>query len=150
MSGSTTLYRLGRPGDLRPLATDPFSSRRSGAPAGPTGSTGGLGRHPVRRASAINGIAFSPDGSASTTSTPQSGLVAHDLDADASCNRRILPVGQFQPDGVAVDRTAAMWVADYMAVRQGFGPTGSIDGSRCRRVRHQPVLRGACRRELTS
>ena len=64
-----------------------------------------------------NGIGFSPDGSriyhADTLSTH---VICHDVEDDRYVNRR--PLGEartFQPDGLAVDESGTVWVADYGA-----------------------------------
>lgn len=64
-----------------------------------------------------NGIAFSPDGSQCYhADSTRHALITHDVEGDAYVNRRHLGQSDdFNPDGVAVDESGHIWVADYMA-----------------------------------
>jgi xylono-1,5-lactonase len=79
-----------------------------------------------------NGVAISPDDSTLYHADTRTGcIVVHDLmDNGASVrNRRHWPLGKrSQPDGIAVDVTGAVWVADHGAGRVvRFRPDGTLD-----------------------
>jgi gluconolactonase len=81
-----------------------------------------------------NGVALSSDGATIYHSdTRDACVVVHDLNDDGSVatNRRHWPMGpKSHPDGLAVDETGAVWVADAGAGRVvRFRPNGIIDGS---------------------
>lgn len=65
--------------------------------------------------SLTNGIGFSPDGSVMYHSDSSSEhLIVHDVNDGVLSNRRALsPGGRFFPDGLAVDESGTIWVADY-------------------------------------
>jgi xylono-1,5-lactonase len=64
-----------------------------------------------------NGIAFSPDGSECYhADSIRHCLITHTVDNDQFVNRRHLgQADNFNPDGVAVDESGHIWVADYLA-----------------------------------
>ena len=74
-----------------------------------------------------NGIGFSPDGSVLYHADTVRGVWAHDYDDGAVSGRRLLvTVDVVSPDGLAVDESGTVWIADVggsSAVR-GFGPDG--------------------------
>jgi xylono-1,5-lactonase len=79
-----------------------------------------------------NGVAISADGGTLYHSDTQSGwVVVHDLSPDGAAvsNRRHWPLGpRSRPDGLALDDTGALWVADHGAGRVvRFAPSGELD-----------------------
>ncbi len=79
-----------------------------------------------------NGVAISPDGSTLYHADTRAGcVVVHDLINDGASvrNRRHWPLGKrSQPDGLAIDVTGAVWVADHGAGRVvRFRPDGTLD-----------------------
>jgi sugar lactone lactonase YvrE len=78
-----------------------------------------------------NGIGFSPDGSVLYHADSVRGVWAHDYDDGSVSGRRLLvTVDVVTPDGLAVDESGTVWVADVggsSAVR-GFGPDGKERG----------------------
>jgi len=81
--------------------------------------------------SLTNGFGLSPDNRILYHSdTARNQVIVHDLDADGSArNRR--PLGEttrLHPDGLAVDESGCIWVADYGGrCVQRFRPDGDID-----------------------
>jgi xylono-1,5-lactonase len=79
-----------------------------------------------------NGVAISPDGSTLYHADTRAGcVVVHDLIDDGASvrNRRHWPLGKrSQPDGLAIDVTGSVWVADHGAGRVvRFRPDGTLD-----------------------
>jgi gluconolactonase len=78
-----------------------------------------------------NGIGFSPDGSVLYHADTVRGVWAHDYeDGSVSHRRLVVAVDVVAPDGLAVDESGTVWVADIggsSAVR-GFGPDGEERG----------------------
>jgi sugar lactone lactonase YvrE len=78
-----------------------------------------------------NGIGFSPDGSVLYHADSVRGVWAHDYDDGSVSGRRLLVTFDVvTPDGLAVDESGTVWVADVggsSAVR-GFGPDGKERG----------------------
>jgi D-xylonolactonase len=83
--------------------------------------------------SLTNGMGFSPDGAVLYHADTTRGVWAHDYDDGVVSNRRLwVQRDDLQPDGLAVDESGTVWVADVSgsgAVR-GF----AIDGSEVSRV----------------
>ena len=75
-----------------------------------------------------NGIGLSPDGTVLYHSDTTRGVWAHDYDDGTVSERRLfVQHDDLSPDGLAVDETGTVWVADVSgsgAVR-GFAPDGS-------------------------
>ncbi len=79
-----------------------------------------------------NGVAISPDGSTLYHADTRAGCVLmHDLIDDGASvrNPHHWPLGKrSQPDGIAIDVTGAVWVADHGAGRVvRFRPDGTLD-----------------------
>ncbi len=78
-----------------------------------------------------NGIGLSPDGSVLYHADTVRGVWAHDYDDGSVSGRRLLvSVDVVAPDGLAVDESGTVWVADVggsSSVR-GFGPDGKERG----------------------
>jgi xylono-1,5-lactonase len=78
-----------------------------------------------------NGIGFSPDGSVLYHADTVRGVWAHDYhDGSVSGRRLLVTVDVVAPDGLAVDESGTVWVADVggsSSVR-GFGPDGKERG----------------------
>jgi len=75
-----------------------------------------------------NGIGLSPDGSVLYHSDSTRGVWAHDYDDGAVSGRRLFVEGDgLMPDGLAVDESGVVWVADVSGSRslRGFSPDGS-------------------------
>jgi len=64
-----------------------------------------------------NGIGFSPDGATVYhADTGNNHLICHDVVDDRYVNRRALGESKsFNPDGLAVDESGVIWVADFLA-----------------------------------
>ncbi len=81
--------------------------------------------------SLTNGFGLSPDGRTLYHSdTARRHVIAHDFDADGNAtNRRALGTGtELNPDGLAVDETGCIWVADYGHNRVArLRPDGEVD-----------------------
>jgi xylono-1,5-lactonase len=80
-----------------------------------------------------NGVAVSSDGATMYHSDTRSRcVIVHDLhdNGAVAANRRHWPLGERgHPDGLAVDDSGAVWVADYGASRViRFSPHGEVDG----------------------
>ena len=75
-----------------------------------------------------NGIGLGPDGSVLYHADTTRGVWAHDYDDGAVANRRLLVAAAVvQPDGLAVDESGNVWIADVSgsgAVR-AFDPSGA-------------------------
>jgi len=75
-----------------------------------------------------NGIGLSPDGSVLYHSDTTQGVWAHDYyDGKVSDRRMFLPSDTVAPDGLAVDESGVVWVADVSGTgaARGFAPDGS-------------------------
>jgi gluconolactonase len=81
--------------------------------------------------SLTNGIGFSPDGSRMYHSdTGHQHVIRHDLVDDRPVNRAALHASSsFFPDGLAVDETGTVWVADYRGgCVRGLSDDGDVVG----------------------
>jgi xylono-1,5-lactonase len=81
-----------------------------------------------------NGVAISADGTTIYHADTQAGcLIVHDLSPDGSTatNRRAWSLGpRSHPDGIAIDETGAVWVADHGAGRVvRITPDGQVDST---------------------
>ena len=80
-----------------------------------------------------NGIGYSPDGSRIYhADTGSNHLICHDIEDDQYVNRRAITTGaDFFPDGLAVDESDTIWVADY---RSGCVRGLDLDGTEVGRI----------------
>ncbi len=75
-----------------------------------------------------NGIGLSPDGTVLYHSDTRRGVWAHDYDDGAVSGRRLfVGVEDVSPDGLAVDESGTVWLADVSGsgAARGFAPDGT-------------------------
>jgi gluconolactonase len=75
-----------------------------------------------------NGIGFSPDGSVLYHADSVRGVWAHDYDDGSVSGRRLLvSIDVVTPDGLAVDESGMVWIADVggSSCVRAFGPDGT-------------------------
>lgn len=79
-----------------------------------------------------NGIGFSPDGSTLYHSDTTRGVWAHDYLEGRVSERRLFAAGDLMPDGLAVDESGVVWVADVSG--SGAARAYDADGVEVERV----------------